>query len=222
MRRLVNLLGAAALGLGDAIRTAGTLRWPLGCETITATALITLLDLARGGSIRSVSRLIGISHSGTVRLVNRMVDDGLITREPGQDGRTLAVTLTQRGTSTAHRFRTGFGGGVGGELDGIAPRPRRTLAIITVVMVGRVTALLATRGAGFVGGGRCRRCPTRTTCGARRWPARHRHARNRQTAVRPKSSSTPFSRTMRRSSLSRKRSKNWLADNRRVWPYSSR
>ena len=97
--RLVNLFGAAALGLGDAIGPDAAAA--AGLDATAATALVTLLDLARGGSIRSVSRLIGISHSGTVRLVNRMVDEGLVTRRAGQDGRTLAVTLTRRGRALA-------------------------------------------------------------------------------------------------------------------------
>ena len=163
--RLVNLLGAAALGLGDAIGADAAAA--AGLDTTTATALITLLDLARGGSIRSVSRLIGISHSGTVRLVNRMVDDGLITRRPGQDGRTLAVTLTRRGRSLAHRLRTDRAAAIGAALDGLSAEQRKQLASICVVMVGNlVTARLAARGEAHepAGGALCRLCDP-TTCG---------------------------------------------------------
>ncbi len=163
--RLVNLLGAAALGLGDAIGTDAAVA--AGLDTTTATALITLLDLARGGSIRSVSRLIGISHSGTVRLVNRMVDDGLITRRPGQDGRTLAVTLTRRGRSLAHRLRTDRAAAIGAALDGLSAEQREQLASICVVMVGNlVTARLSARGEARepAGGALCRLCDP-TICG---------------------------------------------------------
>ncbi len=87
--RLVNVLGAAALGLSDAMGVDAAAA--AGIDATAATALVALLDLARGGSIRGLSQLIGISHSGTVRLVNRMVDDGLVARAPGRDGRTVAV-----------------------------------------------------------------------------------------------------------------------------------
>jgi len=157
--RLVNLVGAAALGLGDAIGADAAAA--AGLDATAATALVTLLDLARGGSIRSVSRLIGISHSGTVRLANRMVDEGLIARRPGHDGRTLAVTLTRRGRALAQRLRAERAAAVTTALDGLTAEDRLQLASICEVMIGNlVTARLAARRQDRdpVGGALCRLC----------------------------------------------------------------
>jgi DNA-binding MarR family transcriptional regulator len=163
--RLANLLGAAALGLSDAIGADAAAA--AGLDATAATALIALLDLARGGSIRILSRLIGISHSGTVRLVNRMVDEGLIAREPGHDGRTLAVTLTRRGRTLAGRLRADRAEAVAAALDGTTAAQREQLATLCEVMIGNlVTARLSARRRDRdpVGGALCRLCDP-TACG---------------------------------------------------------
>ena len=152
--RLANLLGAAALGLSDAIGADAAAA--AGLDATAATALIALLDLARGGSIRILSRLIGISHSGTVRLVNRMVDEGLIAREPGHDGRTLAG-----------RLRADRAEAVAAALDGTTAAQREQLATLCEVMIGNlVTARLSARRRDRdpVGGALCRLCDP-TACG---------------------------------------------------------
>jgi DNA-binding MarR family transcriptional regulator len=163
--RLVNLLGAAALGLGDAMGADAAAA--AGVDATAATTLVALLDLARGGSIRAVSRLIGISHSGTVRLVNRMVDEGLISRGPGQDGRTLAVTLTRRGRTLAMSLRQARASSVAAALDGMTVKQREQLATLCEVMIDNlVTARLSARRQERdpVGGALCRLCDP-TACG---------------------------------------------------------
>ena len=45
-------------------------------------------------------RILGLSHSGTVRLVDRLVSDGLVERRPGKDGREIALHLTAKGAAT--------------------------------------------------------------------------------------------------------------------------
>jgi DNA-binding MarR family transcriptional regulator len=45
-------------------------------------------------------RILGRSHSGTVRLVDRLVSDGLVERRSGKDGREVALHLTAKGAAT--------------------------------------------------------------------------------------------------------------------------
>ena len=157
--RLVNVLGAAALGLSDAMGVDAAAA--AGIDATAATALVALLDLARGGSIRALSRLIGISHSGTVRLVNRMVDDGLIARAPGRDGRTVAVVFTRRGRVLAGRIRADRGAAIEAVLEGTTIPQRQQLATLCDIMIGNlVTARLSARREERdpVGGALCRLC----------------------------------------------------------------
>ena len=42
-------------------------------------------------------RILGLSHSGTVRLVDRLVLDGLVERREGRDKREIALYVTRRG-----------------------------------------------------------------------------------------------------------------------------
>ena len=45
----------------------------------------------------SIAACSGLSHSGTVRLVDRLVADGLIERREGQDKREVALYVSKRG-----------------------------------------------------------------------------------------------------------------------------
>jgi MarR family transcriptional regulator, negative regulator of the multidrug operon emrRAB len=40
---------------------------------------------------------LGLTHSGTVRLIDRLQREGLVERQPGHDRRTIALHLTQAG-----------------------------------------------------------------------------------------------------------------------------
>lgn len=91
--RLANLLGAVALGLTDA--AVADVAAQADLDTTSATALVAMLDLARSGSVQRLSRLVGISHSGAVRMVNRLADAGFVERRAGPDGRTITVALTR-------------------------------------------------------------------------------------------------------------------------------
>jgi MarR family transcriptional regulator, negative regulator of the multidrug operon emrRAB len=157
--RLVNLLGAAALGLTDAM--LGDVASDNALDSTSATALVAMLDLARASSVQRLSQLIGISHSGTVRLVNRLADVGLLERRPGPDGRTLTLALTRRGRATARRIRDARHSALTDMLSGLTDRQREQLTTICEVIVSNLTsARLATRASGRQpsGGALCRMC----------------------------------------------------------------
>jgi MarR family transcriptional repressor of emrRAB len=157
--RLVNLLGAMALGLTDA--AVGDVASNAAVDSTSAAALIAMLDLARASSVQSLSQLIGISHSGTVRLVNRLADAGLVERRPGPDGRTITLALTRRGHTAARRIRDARHAALADMLSGLTDRQREQLTEICDVIVGNITsARLAARFAGRdpSGGALCRMC----------------------------------------------------------------
>lgn len=101
-RRLANLLGALALGITDGVHDSAA---AAGLEGAAPAALIALLDFLPSGSVQALSQVVGLTHSGAVRLVDRLVADGLVNRGPGRDARSRAVTLTAVGTRLARRIR---------------------------------------------------------------------------------------------------------------------
>jgi MarR family transcriptional regulator, negative regulator of the multidrug operon emrRAB len=94
-RRAANLTGALVLALADGLHEQ------LDSDS---TALVTLLE--RGPStVEFLRRVIGLSHSATVRLVDRLGDEDLLERGPGPDARSITVRLTRRGRGRAAALR---------------------------------------------------------------------------------------------------------------------
>ena len=92
--RTLNLLGALVLALADTMKTATESRAEQGAGV--PAALITIGFYA-GESIDTLAHTLGLSHSATVRLVDRLVKAGLAVRRSGADRRTSALYLSRRG-----------------------------------------------------------------------------------------------------------------------------
>jgi MarR family transcriptional repressor of emrRAB len=97
--REANLLGA--LGLAVADRIAESAEPAVGGSV--AQALVTLLGPQAGGTIDALARVTGLTHSGAVRLVDRMVGSGLVERRIGADQRSAALFLTPAGRRAGRR-----------------------------------------------------------------------------------------------------------------------
>ncbi|TMF14106.1 MAG: hypothetical protein E6I37_03840 [Chloroflexi bacterium] len=89
--RLANLLGALATGLTDGVHEATSTTARL--DEVAAAALIALLDFSPRGSVQRLSQVIGLTHSGTVRLVDRLVNAGY-ARHIGKLSAIERATLT--------------------------------------------------------------------------------------------------------------------------------
>jgi DNA-binding MarR family transcriptional regulator len=94
--RAANLLGAHALVATDRMRRA------TGMELSSAAVLSALMTFADGASIDELRRVLGLSHSGGVRIVNRLAARGLVDREPDPgDRRAVRLHLTPDGRRLA-------------------------------------------------------------------------------------------------------------------------
>ncbi|MEM1145658.1 MAG: MarR family transcriptional regulator [Pseudomonadota bacterium] len=89
-----NLLGVVGLAAADRIRE--TARDILNHVGETPAALV-VIGYGAGPSNDQLRRIIGLSHPGSVRLVERLVTDGLVERREGSDKRAVALYLTKRG-----------------------------------------------------------------------------------------------------------------------------
>lgn len=96
--RLTNLLGAFALGLSDRIRQTTDLAASLGA--MAPAAIVNIVDYP-GETIDSLSKTLALSHSATVRLVDRLQREGLLKRKRGADGRSICLIPSARGRRTA-------------------------------------------------------------------------------------------------------------------------
>ena len=90
--RDANLLGALALALTDRVEASSA-----------AEALVTLYDRGAGSSIHGLAAVCALSHSGAVRLVDRLEASELVERRRGADQRSAALYLTPTGRRVARR-----------------------------------------------------------------------------------------------------------------------
>jgi MarR family transcriptional regulator, negative regulator of the multidrug operon emrRAB len=96
-----NLLGAFVLSVSDRVRRET--EESIGHTGGSAAALITIAQFP-GRSIEFLRRAIGLSHPATVRVVDRLVEQGLVRRRPGGGGPAVALTATAAGKRQARRI----------------------------------------------------------------------------------------------------------------------
>ena len=97
--RTSNLLGAFALIAGERVQSASD-RGSGRSATETA-ALVLLATTLDGTSQEGLARSLALTQSGNTRLVDRLVRDGLVQRNPGPDRRTFAISITSAGRHAA-------------------------------------------------------------------------------------------------------------------------
>ncbi|MFN3232422.1 MAG: MarR family winged helix-turn-helix transcriptional regulator [Alphaproteobacteria bacterium] len=96
--RTANLLGTVALAVADRIEEIA--REIVSHSGATPAALV-VIGYGLGPSNHQLRRVLGLSHPGAVRLVDRLVADGLVERRRGRDKRAVALHLTDKG----YKFR---------------------------------------------------------------------------------------------------------------------
>ncbi|MEM7467561.1 MAG: MarR family transcriptional regulator [Pseudomonadota bacterium] len=89
-----NLLGVVAFEVSNRIEASAREIMKRAGETAAALVVIGY-DL--GPTNDQLRRVLGLTHSGTVRLIDRLVDDGLVIRKEGEDKREIALYATKRG-----------------------------------------------------------------------------------------------------------------------------
>lgn len=91
---LANLLGTVGLAVSERIESAMRDIISHGGETAAA---VVVIGYGLGPSNDQLRQILGLSHSGAVRLVDRLVADDLVERREGSDKRAIALYLTRRG-----------------------------------------------------------------------------------------------------------------------------
>ena len=135
--RQANLLGALALVVTD--QTAQTVAAETDCPA--AAALSALHHFLDRPTLDQLRKVLGLTPSGAVRLVDRLADAGLVTRGTGGDGRSRSVLLTEAGKRAAQQITAARAALLRGVLDELTPAERDTLhSLMSRVMANVVSS----------------------------------------------------------------------------------
>ncbi|MFD2079852.1 DNA-binding transcriptional regulator, MarR family [Actinopolymorpha cephalotaxi] len=132
-----NVLGALSLVVADRMNSAVEAVTRLGPSA--PAALAALHEFLDGGSVTQLSSVLGLTHSGTVRLVDRLAVEGLVERGRAQDGRAVSVVLTRTGHRTAARILQARQESLARALSGLSADDVETLAAALDAMLTTVT-----------------------------------------------------------------------------------
>jgi DNA-binding MarR family transcriptional regulator len=132
--RHATVLGAAALAITDrATAAVATVTTP----SVTAAAAVSAIrHFLERPTLDQLRRVLGLTHSGAVRLVDRLCEVGLTERHIGRDGRSREVVLTASGERLADEITGARLAALDALTEGLTEAEQRTLADL----LGRVLA----------------------------------------------------------------------------------
>ncbi len=155
--RLDNLLASLALNLADESTMA--LERAAGLSGSATVALLALEEFLGGAHVGRLADVLGLTHSGAVRLVSQLEAEGLVVRRPGQDRRRVEVRLTAAGRRRAAAARAARDDVVRESTRGLDDSEAAALEdLLTKVVEARVAARIERRRAGETGAWWCRTC----------------------------------------------------------------
>jgi DNA-binding MarR family transcriptional regulator len=147
-----NLLGALSLVIAD--RMTDVMAEAGGRPESGAAALSALRHFLDRPTVDLLRQVLGLTSSGTVRLIDRMAEAGYVERGPGADGRSTSLSLTGAGRAAAERVGAARAAVLAGALDGLSASERETFRQLMSKVLGGLV-----RGPGAVRW-ICRLCDT--------------------------------------------------------------
>jgi MarR family transcriptional regulator, negative regulator of the multidrug operon emrRAB len=137
LSRGVNLLGSVALAVTDRVRAAAERGAAQGGSA--PAALVSLAGYLDGSPIDALRGPLGLTHSATVRVVDRLVAAGLARRSEGTDRRSVAVELTPAGRSAAAEALRARREALEEALAGLEPEEQAELARLNAKVLATLT-----------------------------------------------------------------------------------
>lgn len=163
LQRQANIFGALSLTVADRVRAASSASAPSSGEG--PAGLVALATFMEGGSIEELSRVLGLSHSATVRLVDKLERGELVERRSAADARAVAVAPTTQGIEIAEQIQRARLESLSELLDPLTPTERKELTrlhekllaglVATGELRGRICRLCDAAACGHD----CGRCP---------------------------------------------------------------
>lgn len=125
--RDLNVIGAFALALADDFKSA--MQDLADGNESTRSALI-VIGQESGLSVDRLSKILGLSQPGTVRLIDRLAMSKLVERKTGSDRRSVALRLTEAGKRQVKSLLVGRQHALVQALRELDPGERQALAAI--------------------------------------------------------------------------------------------
>lgn len=133
-RKVENVVGALALALSDSLHFGTQAQAP---EPGPAAAAIALLGNEPGMTIEQLRRALRLSHPGTVRLVDRLTEDGLVERRVREeDRRAVALHLTHLGERSCAAILTARQTSIASALKRLTGEERELLGRLAEKLLG--------------------------------------------------------------------------------------
>jgi MarR family transcriptional repressor of emrRAB len=124
-RHTANILGALSVLIQDRVESA----WQsdLDLSPMAAAALVQI-DNEPGSSIEQVAGRIGLTHSATVRVIDKLAERGLVEKDRArQDARAQSLKLSKAGKRTAQELHAARNRVTDDLLAGLDPAQRKAL-----------------------------------------------------------------------------------------------
>jgi DNA-binding MarR family transcriptional regulator len=134
--RTANLLGAAVTALSDELQAAAASAADHGAAFPAA---LVSVHWTPGLSIEQLRRILGLSHSGTVRLLDRLEREGTMERKAGRDGRSVAVYLTGQGRRQVRAILDRRRAAMNGALGLLSPSEQAQMRGLLEKLLGGIT-----------------------------------------------------------------------------------
>ncbi|MDN2578442.1 MarR family winged helix-turn-helix transcriptional regulator [Aquibium sp. ELW1220] len=127
--RLLNVFGAMSLACVDKMEKALASH---GGRSPSATAALIRIGTGPGLSIEQLRRMLALSHSATVRLVDQLVAQGLVLRAgaAGRDKRARALALTDEGEAAVRQSLAARRAVLARATEGLTNEERRLLSAL--------------------------------------------------------------------------------------------
>jgi DNA-binding MarR family transcriptional regulator len=155
--RLDNLLVSLSQNLAEEGQQA--LERASGLAGSAAAALLALEEFLGGAHVGRLADVLGLTHSGAVRLVTQLERDGLADRHEGEDRRRVEVRLTVKGQRRAREARAARRDVIASATGGLTVEERHTLeALFDKLVSAQVASRVERRLEGESGAWWCRTC----------------------------------------------------------------
>jgi len=132
--KIENVVGALALALSDPLHRDTQAQAP---EPGPAAAAIALIGHEPRLTIEQLRRALRLSHPGTVRLVDRLANDGLVERQASlEDRRAVALHLTRAGQASFAAILTARRTSIASALKSLSSDERETFGRLAEKLLG--------------------------------------------------------------------------------------
>jgi len=155
--RLHNLLASLSLNLAEDAQEA--LERASGLAGSATAALLALEEFLGGAHVGQLATVLGLTHSGGVRVVAQLEREGLATRHEGEDRRRVEVRLTAMGRRRARQARSARDDVIASATTGLSSEEARALELLLAKLVAsRVASRVERRQTDPTGAWWCRTC----------------------------------------------------------------